>query len=221
MNYPTLGNRNLTEAWEFVRVNLYESPYDSFGGGNVPKYPFRSRFMHTMRVLQWAKRLLPDFPEVNQEAAALGIIFHDVGYSKGKNKEHPQAGAQLYLEFLTTHPELSGIFGEKEGQDYIAWIIAHHTEKWRLGTEDATPELSILMEADMMDEEGAMRVAWDNMAAAVCGAESFRESLERTEKYWKKEFDPMVTPLAKQYWKQKQEFVEAYISNMRMDLFLD
>ncbi len=69
-----------------------------------------------------------------------------------------------------------------------------------------------------MDEEGAMRIAWDNMAAGVKGATSFKDALIRTEKFFNPEYNPMITPLARDIFQEKQEFVQEYIRRLKEDL---
>ncbi len=104
-----------------------------------------------------------------------------------------------------------------EKRELIEYLIKNHNNK-ELLVRGSKEELILLMEADIMDEEGAMRIAWDNMAAAVCGAKSFKESLERTEKYFNPDYNPMITPLARNFFQEKQEFVKEYIRRFKDDL---
>lgn len=219
MEYLTLSGKDRSEEWNFVKTRLKESSFDSFGGGAVADYPFRSRFQHTTRVMMWAKRILEDCPQVDMELLEIAIIFHDVGYSKGVNKSHQEEGALIFTEYCRTHQ--GGIWDDESKQQEIAWLIRNHSKKNMLSNGEATPELTLLMEADMLDEEGAMRVTWDAMATGFLGEGGFEEALKRTMRFWNPEYMPMVTPLATQYFKEKQFCVEKYISQMKFDLGME
>ena len=220
MQYPTLGVHNWDEEWDFVKRRLEENGFDTFGGGCIAAYPFRSRFQHTMRVMNWAKRILLDRPKVDLEVLELAIIFHDVGYCMGDNTHHQKNSATIFHEYREHKKDAEGIWLDDRKLDFIEWLIENHSMKGMLATGEAPDELVMLMEADVLDEEGAMRIAWDNMAAGVCGAKSFAESLERTEKYWGPDYMPMITPLAKNFFEKKQAFVKEYIWQMKFDLGL-
>lgn len=51
-----------------------------------PKYNFRSKYEHTLRVLRWCKILIVDYPDVNEEILYTAAIFHDVGYGECLDK---------------------------------------------------------------------------------------------------------------------------------------
>lgn len=219
MEYLTLSGIDRTEEWSFVKERLEGSSFDSFGGGAVADYPFRSRFQHTTRVMMWAKRILADCPGVDLEILELAIIFHDVGYSKGVNKSHQEEGAKIFEEYCKMRQE--DIWSNQDKLRTIAWMIRNHSRKEMLLNDEATPELTLLMEADMLDEEGAMRITWDAMATGFLGEGGFEETLKRTIRFWNPEYMPMVTPLATQYFREKQYCVEKYISQMKFDLGLE
>ncbi len=199
------------KEWEYVEKLFKESGKDTFGGGSICDYPFRSRFEHTKRVYRWLHRLLDDVGAVDLTAMELAVIFHDVGYVKGENAGHAAISADIFKEYALKN----ALFPEK--QDLIEYLIRNHNKKdlLRRGEKD---ELILIMEADIMDEEGAMRVAWDNMAAGAIGVKSFKESLNRTEKYFNPQYNPMVTPLAHDLFEDKQQFVRDYIKRMKEDL---
>ncbi len=221
MQYPTIENRDWKNEWKFVRERLESSGFDNFGGGTVTAYPFRSRFMHTTRVMEWAKRIREDCPKADTEMLELAVIFHDVGYSLGNNREHQKNSAMIFHQYAEDNRGRGGIWNDEKRLEKVEWIIGNHSRKEWLGAEDAPEELTILMEADMLDEEGAMRITWDNMGAAIAGAESFNDALARTLKYWNESYMPMVTPLATQFFKRKQQFVADYIGQMKFDLGIE
>jgi len=199
------------KEWAYVEKLLKESGNDGFSGGNCGKYPFRSRYAHTRRVFMWLRRLLDDVGNVDVTAMEVAVIFHDVGYARGENHPHAKYSAEIFHEYSVENDFLP------EKRELIEYLIKNHSNK-ELLARGSKEELILLMEADIMDEEGAMRIAWDNMAAGVKGATSFKESLDRTEKYFNPDYNPMITPLARDIFQEKQEFVKEYIRRLREDL---
>lgn len=200
------------KEWAFVKKTLKESGQDDFGGGKQSRYPFRSRFEHTRRVYKWVHRLLDDATIEDVEVLELAAIFHDVGYSKGINKGHGLESAKIFEEYARKNLKLSDERIEK-----VKYLVSNHSNKEML-LPKTCPELIILMEADVMDEEGAMRIAWDCLAAGLGGAKSFQEALKRTIDHFNPEFNPMITPIAIRAFEEKQNFVKEYIKRMKDDL---
>ena len=234
MKHQTTNVLKWENEWTYVEKKLKESGCDSFGGGNAfSQYPFRSRFLHVRRVMKWAKRILSDFPKIDLDALELAIIFHDVGYSLGDNKKHQENSRMLFHEYrqekcrTCEHNEAENasmqgfaakIWKDPKRLDLVEYLIENHSRKELLGEPDQVPELVLLMEADVLDEEGAMRIAWDCMAEGMGGGSSFQDALFHTRKFWNPGYDPMVTPKAKQLWAEKQKLVRAYIAQMELDL---
>lgn len=233
MNHQTVSGLKWENEWSYVEKKLKESGCDNFGGGKAfSHYPFRSRFLHIRRVMKWAERIRPDFPQIDQEALELAIIFHDVGYSLGDNKHHQENSRRLFHEYreekcravkeekcrMVKEEESESIWQNEQRLDLVEYLIENHSKKELLAAPDLVPELMLLIEADALDEEGAMRIAWDCMAEGMNGAASFQAALSHTEKFWNPEYEPMVTPRARQFWKEKQELVRSYVRQMIRDL---
>lgn len=199
------------KEWAYVEKLLKESGNDSMSGGKRGKYPFRSRYAHTRRVFTWLRRMLDDVGNVDVKAMEVAVIFHDVGYARGINHGHAALSKEIFHEYSVENDFLP------EKRELIEYLIENHSNK-ELLTRGTKEELILLMEADIMDEEGAMRIAWDNMAAGLEEATSFAESLARTEKYFDPDYNPMITPLARDLFKEKQEFVKEYIRRLKEDL---
>ncbi|SFQ24927.1 HD superfamily phosphodieaserase, includes HD domain of RNase Y [Lachnospiraceae bacterium XBB1006] len=216
MRILTLSNQDRSKEWEYVKEQLVTSGFDSFGGGTIANYPFRSRFLHTTRVMLWASRILGDCPQADPEMLELAIIFHDVGYSKGVNKSHQEESANLFEAYRKE--KSGGIWDNASKMESIAWMIRNHSKKEMLRNGEATPELTLLMEADMLDEEGMLRIVWDAMATGYLGEGGFEETLKRTIHYWNPDYMPMVTPLAARHFEEKQKAVKTYIEQMKYDL---
>ncbi|MGN0169363.1 MAG: HD domain-containing protein [Lachnospiraceae bacterium] len=221
MKHQTVNALKWKEEWSYVEQKLKESGCDNFGGGTAfSRYPFRSRFLHIRRVMKWAERIRPDFGKIDQDVLELAIIFHDVGYSLGDNKNHQENSRRMfraYREEMCRKAE-AGIWKDAQRLDQVEFLIENHSRKELLGTPDLMPELELLIEADALDEEGAMRIAWDCMAEGMGGGSSFQDALEHTEKFWNPSYAPMVTPRAKRFWEEKQQLVRSYIAQLRSDL---
>ena len=199
------------KEWAYVEKLLKESGNDCFCGGNHGKYPFRSRYAHTRRVFTWLRRLLDDVGNADVTAMEVAVIFHDVGYARGENHTHATHSAEIFHEYSVENDFLP------EKREFIEYLIKNHSNK-ELLVRGSKEELILIMEADIMDEEGAMRIAWDSMAAGAEGATSFRDALKRTEKFFTPDYNPMITPLARNIFQEKQEFVKEYIRRFKYDL---
>ena len=57
----------------------------------------------------------------------------------------------------------------------VEYLLAHHSDKHRLGADGTPPDLTVLMEADELDETGAVSVIWDAMLE---GGESDRSLVQ-------------------------------------------
>jgi uncharacterized protein len=86
--------------------------------------------------------------------------------------------------------------------------------------KDTPIELILLMEADILDETGAMGIVWDCMAEGGKDEQSYEKTYQHIyeKSYAIKNSFPMVTEKAKQFWKEKQDFVEEFKKRYSYDL---
>jgi uncharacterized protein len=86
--------------------------------------------------------------------------------------------------------------------------------------KDTPIELILLMEADILDETGAMMIAWDCMSEGAQEGQSYKKTFERIfEKSYKMTTEnPMITKKAKMYWEKKQKLIREFIEQYRYDL---
>lgn len=183
---------------------------------NVAVYPFRKRSEHIRRVFEWAKRISVPFADIDREALLIAAIFHDSGYSVAETRmEHAPVGAHLarkYLEKISFDPVRT---------DLICDLIAEHSQKALMTLSDTRLELVLLMEADLLDETGAMEIMWDCMSASLEEEPSYEKAYARMIKY--SEYllteNPMITPEARKIWEEKQKLVSAYLDQLKADLF--
>lgn len=183
-----------------------------------PVLNFRNRFWHTRRVLEWAKKIVVDYPDCDSKALYTAAVFHDIGYARGK-QNHAIIGAEIFEEYAQS----AGF--DNEFTAFVAYLIRFHSSKDLLNDPKSPIELVLLQEADLLDEEGAMGIVFDVLAYTRRYPDnvSFYGVFEEINKhsYHILEQDFMVTPLARKYWKEKQDLVRSFVESYSKDLFVE
>ncbi len=179
-----------------------------------PNQCFRNRYEHSLRVYKWAKKLAVDFENIDLDICLTSCIFHDVGYAYGQS-DHPVNSVKIFKEYAKANNLDSKFI------DIVSNIIYVHSDKNLLKDPNSSPELIILLEADLMDEEGALGVVWDLFSEGMAKPDSFDCGLETLYKHSAHILnqDYMVTPLAKKIWNEKKELVRDFILQLKEDLF--
>ena len=158
---------NYAEVIDFVKEQTAVN-------GRPPNYPFRSRFEHTMRVYRWAIKLQSKLGG-DLDIIVLAALLHDVGWDD--ERPHGEVGAEIavnYLDSLGVDPQKIAKIGE---------IIMIHEEK---DTDaDLSLECRIVMDADLLDEVGAISVLWDSMATAIEDEASYKRAYYRIKNFYK------------------------------------
>ena len=201
------------EALDFVQQLLEKHGKDQ---STIPSLGFRKRSSHIRRVCMWLERLLVQGGVENVEALRLAAAFHDVGYVYG-GENHAQNGVELLMNYAGEQ----GI--HKETAERAAFLVAEHSnkDKW-LQSQDGPMDLILLMEADLLDEEGAMGIALDCMSAAALGL-GYEAAYERMQRYEPPRLaaNRMVTPLAQQFWAEKQDIIRSFVQAYAYDLGME
>lgn len=193
----------------FIGSVLEENSGNRVIGGHQP---FRSRVQHLRRVFEWSTIFRKEL-EVDEEILDLAILFHDVGYGESDKGNHPKRGAQIFETFARARG-----FSERVIKE-VSYDIENHGDKRLIGNKNH-PELTILMEADAMDEEGAMLIAWECMLVGDRGATDYEDVYGHYLKFNATRENIMVTPLARKYWDEKQELRERFYTELKRDLFI-
>jgi len=194
-------------------LNENETQYST----EVKLFPFRKRMDHINRVFVWAKRLLEN-EKADERLVLTAAIFHDVGYAKSeKTKEHSYYSSLICKDYLEDKNF------DKEFIDKVDYYILNHSNKDMMNKPDTDFELILLMEADLLDEAGALSIVWDCMMEGSEIDQSFEKSYNHIKEYTLKTIDenPMVSNTAKYYWKEKQELVTKFINSLAFDLGID
>lgn len=185
-------------------------------GGDKPSdqnQGFRSRISHTRRVLEWSEVLREGY-QIDENLLELAIIFHDVGYLQRDKKEHGERGAKIFEAY-----------GYEQGFDIavieaVATMIRLHVNKKALHS-GLPMETILFLESDLMDEEGAMLVAWDCMVAGRKGATDFMDAYQQLERFYQPVNNPMITPRALKIWEEKQKLRGEFMRQLKRDLFVN
>ena len=195
---------NYAEVIEFVRKQTAEN-------GRPPNYPFRSRFEHTMRVYRWAIKLQSKLGG-DLDIIVLAALLHDIGWDEVR--PHGEVGAEIavdYLDSLGVDPEKIAKIGE---------IIMMHSDK------DTEAELSlecrIVMDADLLDEVGAVGILWDAMATAQEDEASYKRAYYRIKNFYrinKPKIKRCKTDAGRVEYNKHMQLIEEFIFQLEKELF--
>lgn len=206
---------NYEELFAYVKDVL--AVYDSHGGTAKNRIKY-SRYDHTVRVYNWAMILAEDYKgTIDMEALQIAAIFHDIGYALNKEDmgNHAADGAVLCKEYL----ERIGYPQEKA--DFICELIARHSDKECMHSEEIPLELVLLMEADLLDDTGAHGIIMDAWIRSTREDVSFEAILEHINEFTLKQMqeNPMRTGKAYEIWEDKKELTNRFVESLTMDLY--
>ena len=198
---------------EFVKQQLEKN-----GGEVSPFGVFRKRSEHIKRVFMWAERLADEITSINREALMVAAIFHDVGYgAMVETERHAEYSAKICEEYLYNHGFNPNFI------EFVTFLVRNHSRKELLMQEDTPIELIVLMEADLLDETGALSIVWDCMSKGSQKEQKFEKTYEHIKKYSARilERNPMVTSPAKRFWEDKQKLVKEFMGHLACDLGIE
>lgn len=182
-----------------------------------PQLYFRNRVEHIGRVWGWTKRIAEGIPSCNLELLYTAAIFHDCGYTAYSKEPHALLGAQIFKEYAINHS-----FSEEFTNAVYEMILAH-SDKGLLHKEGTPIEMIILLEADLIDEEGALGIVFDLLAAGhknpTSYAPVFEEIMMHSAHILSQNY--MVTPFAKEIWEKKKQLIQSFIQALKYDLFME
>lgn len=203
---------------KYMEYLAYVKEYLTQNGGIVsrnPRHPFRSRFQHTIRVLHWCFRLAEGMEMVNRDLLYTAAIFHDIGYADQDNEHHAVRSGKAFHEYAIAHQMEDGF------REQVERFIYAHSNKSLLYNKDTSLELILLLEADLLDEEGAMGIVWDCMAMGNVHAKSYAAAyyhiMENSNKVGP---NPMVTEKARMFWEKKKQIVAEFADILAEDLMI-
>ena len=174
------------------------------------------RFAHTKRVLKWVKYLCNELNvSFNRENLYIAAIFHDAGYSKEENlNNHAIYSSEICREYLINNTNFCD-----EKIDHICSLILKHSDKSLLYNISTSLEMIILLEADVLDDTGAMGLVIDTWIKAKSNT-SFEEILQKMKEHiYKKMIEcPLVTEPGKKIWHEKLKLTKEFIKQYEFDI---
>lgn len=199
----------------FMRASLASNDLESTKSSPTL---FRRRSEHSLRVLQWAEVLSQEHKDIDLEVLKIAAIFHDVGYASCANKkEHAAESARICDSYLKK------IHYEESRAQRIVAIVASHSQKNLLKEADTSIELKVLMEADILDETGALGVLWDCLVQGQRPEQTYTATYQHIRNFAAQAMkaNPMVSAVGKRIWEQKRTLVEAFVKSLEQDLFVE
>lgn len=203
------------DIFNYVKSLLAQNDSEASKIGHLS---FRKRSEHIWRVFIWAKRLLQEGTydvKVNSEAVLTAALFHDVGYSLSLDgSKHAENSAALFSKYAVAKGY------DAEIKDFTEYLIRNHSNKILMNDNSVPLELIILMEADLLDETGALSIVWDCMMEGGQKIQSFEKTYKHIQSYSAKLLDenPMKTALAKAIWSNKQNLIKEFLRQLSYDL---
>ena len=183
----------------------------------INQFPFRKRIDHISRVFMWAKRLL-NKETANEKIVLTAAIFHDVGYAKSNNPDEHSFYSSLICKDYLSNNGFDNQFINK-----VTNVILNHSKKELLNRKDIDFELILLMEADLLDETGALSIVWDCMMEGSEDEQSFIKTYNHIKEYSSDIINenPMVSETAKNIWEEKQKLTKSFINSLEYDLGIE
>jgi HD superfamily phosphodiesterase len=174
------------------------------------KRRFRDRWDHTKRVLAWANRLHQK-EGGDWTVIELATWLHDCGYQSGL--PHAQVSAEKAKAFFDSHPYNKA--------DLVLALIENHSRK-----EDPdqvwSVELKILMDADTLDEKGALAIILDAISEGMENPHArYEDVYGRIIRYFpevRREAIRLKTETGKAIFQRKIDWMEGCIEAIREEL---
>ncbi len=212
--------REHQEMFQYVRNRLEKQAKtardDIMGFTNKNFIPY-SRYEHIVRVYKWVLRITSELKDdyLDLESLKIATIFHDVGYGlETEEKSHALVSAEIcrdYLEQRNYPPDKV---------EFICNLIARHSMKRLLYQKSTELELIVLLEADLLDDTGAMGLIMDAWIEGLNENATFDTMEKHIEKYTYRHMKQMnmVTTPAKKIWHEKRKLVYEFMRQYRRDL---
>lgn len=202
----------------YAKMLQYVKEYLENSGGEITKFrqvSFRKRSEHCRRVYMWAQRLVCGIDNINKEVVLTAAVFHDVGYGDSLDRSNHAENSAVICEKYLKENEYNDEF-----ISHVVYLVRNHSRKELMAMGDTPLELILLMEADLLDETGALSVVWDCMMEGSQEVQSFEKSYEHIIQYSVKTIqkNPMVTVKAKNFWENKQKLMKEFVEQLSFDL---
>ncbi|MBA3061953.1 MAG: HD domain-containing protein, partial [Atribacteria sp.] len=168
------------------------------------------RFIHTLRVLKWAERI-NEIEGGDQEVVRIASIFHDVGWDD--EIHHAIVSKSIANDYLLK------IDIEEEKKEKILEAIENHS--FREDDKPLSLESYIVMDADYLDEVGAISILWDAMAEENKVNMSYKSAYRRIKKYAKsliEQKNRLKTKTGRKFYKERLGVINTFLNELKFEL---
>lgn len=199
---------------KFVKKHLEET---NINATQLDKeFPFRNRYEHTLRMCKWAERI-NNIEKGNEKVITTAAIFHDVGKAINDGINHAEEGAKICKNYLLDRDFDTDFINS------VTDVIRFHSSK-ELSVNELVLEQRIIIDADLLDETGALTVLWDSMDTGSKKNQRYKIVYDRllySYKSNKKRYRYLKTEAGKGLYKERLNFLESFILNLKHELGLE
>ena len=173
-------------------------------------HKFRDRYTHTLRVLKWGERIQA-IEGGDLEVIKAACILHDIGWDDVIN--HAVISKNIAEKYL------NDINCDENKKIKILEAIENHNN--RQTESQLNIESFIVMDADILDEVGALSIMWDAMAAVSEPDASYKKAYGRIIKYSNQIDERKIllrTKAGKKFYEDKIKFSKFFIKELEQEL---
>lgn len=177
--------------------------------------PFRDNFDHTMRVYEWARRINA-VEKADTQVVEVAAIFHDVGKGIGRDESHAETSADICKKYLKDRD-----FNKQIIERVVRCVKVHSSKE--IPAHELGLEERVLMDADLLDEVGALCVLWEGMIQGTKEKPSYYKAYDNLVDHYQKreeELGLLKTGEGKRLYEERLAFLKLYIENLKYELGL-
>ena len=194
---------NIQNVYEFAVVFLkITDPYDKLS----------TRVMeHTLRTMKIAERIM-NKECVDKEVVLISLVLHDISKTLCENSHNLLSFRLAELFFEKYH------YLDKKKKKILDCILYHSAKD--LETIDLTPEMKVVMDADIIDEIGILLISRISLRTMNKNY-SINELIKTVENKYSKidrETEYLKTKTGKDIYLQKKKKLKEYIDNFKMEI---
>ena len=194
---------NIQNVYEFAVVFLkITDPYDKLSTRVIE---------HTLRTMKIAERIM-NKECVDKEIVLISLLLHDISKTLCENS-HNLLSFRLAELFFEKHRYL-----DKKKKKILDCILYHSAKD--LETIDLTPEMKVVMDADIIDEIGILLISRISLRTMNKNY-SINELIKTVENKYNKidrETEYLKTKTGKDIYLQKKKKLKEYIDNFKMEI---
>jgi uncharacterized protein len=173
-------------------------------------FTFRNRFIHTKRVVRWAQRI-HEVEGGDWEVIHIACLLHDIGWEEKRN--HAIVSKELADQYM------SALNYNCDKKRKVLEAIGNHN--MRENNDGLNIESYIVMDADILDEVGALSILWDAMAEGSKPTATYKSAYERIVSYSERTEERknrLRTKTGRCFYEERVKFIKKYIEELEYEL---